>query len=221
MGNSSRTVEKNVSLYVGKQPQARERISQLLEKVQSHLLRTGPIGYGTLSKADKRLFKLILKGYNLEWPYYAVSRLLEMDTSFSCSLVEGSTAEQLKPPSFKASCLEERKLFVVGVITPQPRVPEVFSQTPSYVDGSLYFADGTGTVPCVVVRACLHVTSIIIIHQCVTVIPHSHHMCAIPWALCVCIPLKSLCSSHAQRMSVCAAAADGDSMDHFLVYLSP
>lgn len=152
MGNSSTIVERNVSLYVGKQSHEQECISQLLQKVQCHRLRSAPIGYGTFSKADKRLFKLILKGYNLEWPYYHISRLLKTDTSFSCSLVEGSTIEQLNPSGFQACHLEERKLFVVGVITSQPRVPDVFSQTPSYVDGSLYLADGTGTVPCVVVR---------------------------------------------------------------------
>lgn len=152
MGNSSTIVERNVSLYVGKQSHEQERITQLLQKVQSHLLRSAPIGYGTLSKADKRLFKLILKGHNLEWPYYHVSRLLETDASFSCSLVEGSTIEGLNLSGSQAPHLEERKLFVVGVITSQPRVPDVFSRTPSYVDGSLYLADGTGTVPCVVVR---------------------------------------------------------------------
>ena len=198
MGNSARSVEQNVSLYVGKQPRARERISQLLEKIQCCLLRSGPIGYGTLSKADKRLFKLILKGYKLEWPYQDVSRLLELDASFSCSLVEGSTTEQLHPSGSQASYLEERKVFVVGVITSQPRVPEVFSQTPSFVDGSLYFADGTGAIPCVVVRR-----SVLTCHiRQRTPMCESHptlppHLCNPLDLVCV-HATQCLCSNHVQ-----------------------
>ena len=142
-----------MSLYVGEQ--SREHIIGLLEKVQCQLHRSGPIGYGTLSKSDKQLFKLILKGCNLEWPYRSVNSLVESNASFSCSLLEGSTGKQCNPSASQASHLEERKLFVVGVITSQPKVPEVFAQTPLYVDGSLYLTDSTGTVPCVVVRCSL------------------------------------------------------------------
>ena len=191
MGNSATGVDRNLSLYAGKQSRARERISQLLEKVQCQILRTGSVGYGTLSKPDKRLFKLILKGHNLEWPYHGVSRLLEIDTSFSCSLVEEITREQPNPSASQASFLEERKLFVVGVITSQPSVPAVFSQTPSYVDGSLYLADGTGAVPCVVVR-CSHAAAISI-HRCVTVASsNSHHICTTPTITTWCMSLTVL-----------------------------
>lgn len=153
MGSSASTVKRNVALYVDEQSQ--ERITELLDKVQCQLLRSGPIGYGTFSKSDKHLFKLILRGCNLEWPYRSVSSLAESGASFSCCLLEGNTREQCNPSTFQASLLEERKLFVVGVITSQPKVPEVFSQAQSYIDGSLYLTDNTGTVPCVVVR-CSH-----------------------------------------------------------------